>query len=69
MPPIYKEMTIFEILQNYPGTSEVLEQFGMPCCECLAQMEESLEKGAKRHRVDLDLLIEELILFIQNNQA
>lgn len=57
---IHKEMTIFEILQLYPDAYEVLESFGMACGECLGQMNESLEKGAKRHNVDLEKILKKL---------
>jgi hybrid cluster-associated redox disulfide protein len=57
---INKDMTILEILQLYPEAYEVLEGFGMKCSECMAVGEESLEKSARRHNVNLSDLQKEL---------
>lgn len=57
---IHKDMIVFEVLQHYPEATQVLEKYGMKCSECLAVMEESLEISAKKHNVDLDILLNEL---------
>jgi hybrid cluster-associated redox disulfide protein len=57
---IHKEMTILQVLQLYPEAYKVLENFGMKCGECLAVGEENLEKSARRHNVNLLVLLAEL---------
>jgi len=57
---LHKEMTIMQILQLYPEAYKVLESFGMKCSECLAMGEESLEQSARRHNVNLQVLLAEL---------
>jgi len=57
---ITKDMSIMEILQNYPQAREVLARYGMGCGTCLGASSDSLEKGAKIHKVDLTQLLAEL---------
>ncbi len=57
---ITKEMTIGEIVRLYPQTLEVFDRFGLDCFECQMAELEKLEHGAGVHKVDVDLLIEEL---------
>ncbi len=57
---ITKEMTIGEIVRLYPQTLEVFNRFGLDCFECQMAELEKLEHGAGVHKVDVDLLIEEL---------
>ncbi len=60
MSKIHKEMTIWQLLQLYPKASEILENFGMKCSECMALQEETLEKSAKRHNLNLTKLLADL---------
>ncbi|HET6418526.1 MAG TPA: DUF1858 domain-containing protein [Geobacteraceae bacterium] len=57
---ITKEMTIGEIVRLYPQTLQVFDRFGLDCFECQMAELEKLEHGAGVHKVDVDLLIEEL---------
>jgi hybrid cluster-associated redox disulfide protein len=57
---ITKEMTIFETIRSHPKAMNVFKSYDMPCSGCLAVMDESIEKGAKRHGRDLERLLEEL---------
>ncbi|QNB45967.1 DUF1858 domain-containing protein [Thermanaerosceptrum fracticalcis] len=60
MTMITKDMSIMEIVQNYPRAREILVRYGMGCGACLGASLESLEKGAKIHKVDLTKLLAEL---------
>ena len=57
---ITKEMSILEIVQQYPETIEVFARNGLGCIGCAAARFENLEAGAKVHGIDPDRLIEEL---------
>lgn len=57
---ITKDMTLMQVLQLYPKTSEVFKKYGMMCMECMGASEETIENGAKMHGIDLLKLINEL---------
>jgi hybrid cluster-associated redox disulfide protein len=57
---ITKEMSITEIVQQYPQTVEVFMQHGMGCLGCAAARFETLAQGATAHGIDLDSLIADL---------
>lgn len=54
---ISKEMSITEIVQQYPQTVEVFMQHGMGCLGCAAARFENIEQGAAAHGIDVDSLI------------
>lgn len=55
-----KDMTIGQIVKDYPTTTEVFNRFGMGCLGCPATQYESLEQGAILHGIDVDQLVKEL---------
>jgi hybrid cluster-associated redox disulfide protein len=57
---ITKEMSIIEIVQNYPQSLEVFAKYGLGCIGCAAARFENLEAGAKVHGVDPDKMVEEI---------
>ncbi len=57
---VNKDMTIGQIVENYPKTVEVFNRFGMGCLGCPATQYESLEQGAILHGIDVDQLVKEL---------
>ncbi len=57
---ITKEMTIFETIRSHPKAMEVFRSYEMSCSGCLAVVEESIEKGARRHGADLERLLADL---------
>ncbi|HHY05673.1 MAG TPA: DUF1858 domain-containing protein [Clostridia bacterium] len=57
---ITKEMSITEIVQQYPQTVEVFRQHGMGCLGCAAARFETLAEGAAVHGIDLNSLITDL---------
>ncbi len=57
---ITKEMSILDIVNNYPETIEVFARNGLGCIGCAAARFENLEAGAKVHGLSADKLVEEL---------
>ena len=60
MDMITRDMGIMEIVQKYPQTVKVLQEFGMGCIGCAAAHFENIEQGALGHGIDVDALIEAL---------
>ncbi|HMM20343.1 MAG TPA: DUF1858 domain-containing protein [Selenomonadales bacterium] len=57
---ISKDMSIVEVVQNYPKTVDVFRNYGMGCLGCAAARYENIEQGAKAHGIDVDALIADL---------
>lgn len=57
---ITKEMSITEIVQQYPQTVEIFMQHGMGCLGCAAARFENVAQGAAAHGIDLDSLLADL---------
>ncbi len=60
MSKITKDMGLLEIVQTYPQTIEVFQQYGLGCIGCAAARFENLEAGAKVHGIDIDKMIDDL---------
>ena len=54
------ETLIGQVLDRYPASLEVFEQYGLPCAACLAYTVETIEVGARRHGVDTNRLVADL---------
>ena len=57
---VTKEMSIIDIVQNYPQSLEVFAKYGLGCIGCAAARFENLEAGAKVHGVDPDEMVKEI---------
>jgi len=57
---ITKDMSIIDIVQNYPETLTVFQQYGLGCIGCAAARFENLEAGARVHGINADQLVEDL---------
>ena len=57
---ITKDMSIKEVVQQYPDTIEVFMNSGMGCVGCAAAHFENIEQGALAHGIDIDGLMEGL---------
>lgn len=57
---ITKDMSIIDIVQQYPQTLEVFAKYGLGCIGCAAARFENLEAGAKVHGVDVEKFVDEL---------
>jgi hybrid cluster-associated redox disulfide protein len=66
---ITREMTIFEIIRSHPKAKDIFKVHEMPCSECMAVMDESIEKGARRHGAELEKLLRELNALFDDNSG
>ena len=61
-----KDMTIYEVLNKYPESSEILQQFGLYCVGCSLSAFETLEQGILGHGMPKKTLTE--ILKVLNTE-
>lgn len=64
---ITKKMGIIEIVQKYPATFAVFQNYGMGCLGCMAAEFENLEQGALAHGIDVDALVKDLNAAVPSN--
>lgn len=64
-PKITKEMTIDEVIKQYPRTVSAFERYGLRCSGCCVSAFENIEEGALSHGIDLGALLEDLNLIAQ----
>lgn len=57
---ITKEMSIVEVVREYPDAAEVFFKHGMGCLGCAAAHFENIEQGALAHGIDVNALIDDL---------
>ncbi len=57
---ITKDMTVGDVVRQFPGAAEVLQSFGMGCVFCPSAQGENLEQAAMVHGIDLNALLEAL---------
>jgi len=60
---VSKDMTIGEVVRNYPNAAQTLGSFGLGCVGCPSAQAETLEEACQVH----GLKIEELIKALQGN--
>ena len=57
---ISRDMSIGEVVEEYPATIQVFLQHGLMCFGCAIARFESLEQGALAHGIDVDALLQDL---------
>ena len=57
---ITKEMTIEEVVTQYPETMMVFMRHGLHCVGCHVSAFESIEEGALAHGINVDALVLDL---------
>lgn len=57
---ITKDMKIADVMKKYPSSRKVLARYIGACTKCGGASAESIERGARMHKVDPDALVEEL---------
>jgi len=57
---ITKEMSIGDIVDQYPETVSVFISHGLGCIGCAIAQFETLEEGAMAHGIDVEALIKDL---------
>ncbi|GBF22619.1 hypothetical protein tpqmel_0023 [Candidatus Gastranaerophilus sp. (ex Termes propinquus)] len=60
MEKVTKEMSIIDVVQQFPESLSVFQKYGMGCVGCAAARFENLEAGAKVHGVDPEVLVREI---------
>jgi hybrid cluster-associated redox disulfide protein len=65
---ITKDMTMSDIINKFPETSEVFMQFGLGCAFCPYAAQETLEQGALSHGLDPDMVVKVLNKAIKSRQ-
>ncbi len=58
MAVITKDIGIMELVQKYPQSVAILQQFGMGCIGCAAAHFESIGEGAAAHGIDVDAMMQ-----------
>ena len=66
---ITKDMSIIEVVNNYPDTVPVFMYAGMGCIGCMAARFENIEQGATAHGIDVDALVDALNEVVNANDA
>lgn len=57
---ITKDLTLGELLDNYPETAEALFAVGMHCLGCPSARSESIEMAASVHGVEVEELLKSI---------
>lgn len=57
---VTKDMSIIDIVQQFPQSLEVFAKYGLGCVGCAAARFENLEAGAKVHGFDPDEMVNEI---------
>lgn len=63
-----KEMSIGQIVEQYPETVPVFLKHGLMCFGCAVARFENVEQGAKAHGIDTDALVKDLNEAISEKQ-
>lgn len=57
---ITKDTLLGEIVSRHPETARIFLKHGLPCAMCGMAAYETIEQGAKLHKIDLKKLLEHL---------
>ncbi|MFH1429254.1 MAG: DUF1858 domain-containing protein [Candidatus Margulisiibacteriota bacterium] len=57
---ITKDMSITDIIRNYPETIPVFQKYALGCLGCFAAAGETLEAGLNVHGLDIDEVLTDL---------
>lgn len=52
-----KDMSIMDVVQKYPQTIKVFQDFGMGCIGCAAAHFENIGQGAAAHGMNIEALM------------
>ena len=63
---ITKDMSIEEIVEQYPETVPVFMAHGLGCIGCAIAQFETLEEGAMAHGIDVEVLVQDLNKSVKN---
>ena len=60
MDKITKKMKLVEVVNKYPETFPVFNEYGIHCIGCAMAAFESVEDGAKAHGIDMEKFVKDL---------
>jgi len=60
MTKITGDMSIMEVVEQWPQTAQILMEHGMGCLGCAAAHFENIEQGAAAHGIDIESLMADL---------
>ena len=61
---VSKDMTIGQLIHEYPDVAPILMQVGMHCLGCPSAQAETLGEAAMVHGLDADLLVEKINAYL-----
>ena len=61
---VSKDMTIGQLIREFPQVAPILMQVGMHCLGCPSAQAETLGEAAMVHGLDADLLVEKINAFL-----
>lgn len=59
-PQITKEMTVGQVIQEYPKTAFIFLNYGLHCAGCPMANPETIEEAVKLHGINLKKFLEDL---------
>ena len=65
---ITKEMTIEEVVTQYPETMVVFMRHGLHCVGCHVSAFENIEDGAMAHGINVDALVADLNKVVESRK-
>ena len=68
MAKITEDMLIYEVLQIAPDIAPVFFEFGMHCLGCPISRGETVAQAAAAHGVDVEVMLDKLNEFVENEQ-
>ena len=66
---ITKDMTIEDVVNQYPESMMVFMKHGLHCVGCHVSAFESIEDGAIAHGIDVDALVDDLNRVISSRKT
>lgn len=67
MAKVSHEMTIMEVLKMDPGLAPIFMKHGLHCLGCPGATMESINDAGQVHGIDVDVLVNELNQYLENN--
>jgi hybrid cluster-associated redox disulfide protein len=69
MAKVTKEMNIMEAVEKYPIIAQVLMRYGLGCVGCIISTAETLGEGITAHGLNADIIIEEVNMILDKQEA
>jgi hybrid cluster-associated redox disulfide protein len=66
---IIKDMTIGEVVRDFPASIKVLSGFGMGCVGCPSAQAETIEEACRVHGLDVEALVIALNAAVESSEV